>query len=493
MAASPGNSSNGHVTPPFNPRKSRRIKTFLGALLLVLDVLALSAAFALGYIARATIPLFNIPNTQPPFALYLPTAALHVLTIIAIFYFSRLYHQRRAVSRIDQARNVIVAATIGALMVSGIQEFLFSSTLYDPVDYPRSLFFYVLVFSSVLVILGREFWGGLRRWLRARNIDTDNLVVVGMGKITRDIIRQIKNSPELGYNIVGVVSVRSKNKGSILGVPALGDYHSLPTLIDTYNIEQIIIALPDAQRGELTQLIALCRRGRVDIKIYPDTFAYIAQELSVEDLNGTPLITVRDIALRGWKLSLKRALDIVVSMIGLVLLSPFMLLTALWIRLESPGAIFFTQERMGLDGRPFHMIKFRTMRADAESDGPGWTVKNDPRVTRSGALMRKTSWDELPQLINVLLGEMSLVGPRPERPVYVQQFREKIPRYMERHREKSGMTGWAQVNGLRGDTSIEERTVYDLWYVENWSLWLDIKIIIRTVLNIVLRRDANAY
>jgi exopolysaccharide biosynthesis polyprenyl glycosylphosphotransferase len=383
--------------------------------------------------------------------------------------------------------------TIGALMVSGIQEFLLTSNLYDPVDYPRSLFFYVLVFSMGLVILGREFWGGLRRWLRARKMDTDNLLVIGVGKISRDIIRQIKNSPQLGYNIVGVVNVRSKHKGNILGVPTLGDYHNLPSLIDTHNIAQVIVALPDAQRGELTELISLCRRGRVDIKIYPDTFAYIAQELSVEDLNGTPLITVRDIALRGWKLSLKRALDIVVSVIGLVFLSPFMLLTALWIRLESPGAVFFTQERMGLDGRPFHMIKFRTMRDDAEASGPGWTVKNDPRVTRSGAFMRKTSWDEIPQLINVMLGEMSLVGPRPERPVYVQQFRDKIPRYMERHREKAGMTGWAQVNGLRGDTSIEERTVYDLWYVENWSLWLDIKIIIRTVLNIVLRRDANAY
>jgi lipopolysaccharide/colanic/teichoic acid biosynthesis glycosyltransferase len=148
---------------------------------------------------------------------------------------------------------------------------------------------------------------------------------------------------------------------------------------------------------------------------------------------------------------------------------------------------------MGLDGRPFQVIKFRTMRQDAEALGPGWTVRGDPRVTRLGKFMRRTSWDEIPQLINVLVGEMSLVGPRPERPMYVQEFRERIPRYMERHREKAGMTGWAQVNGLRGDTSIAERTSYDLWYVENWSLWLDIKIIIRTVLMILLRRDPNAY
>nr|PZN49149.1 MAG: hypothetical protein DIU68_20595 [Chloroflexota bacterium] len=279
----------------------------------------------------------------------------------------------------------------------------------------------------------------------------------------------------------------------MLRIPILGSYPELPYLIDAYQIEQVIIAIQDAPRAQLVELVNLCQRGRVDIKIYPDMFAYMAGDLNVDDLGGTPLLTVRDIALRGWKLSLKRGMDIVVSALGLIFLSPLMLLTALLIRLESPGSVFYTQERMGLDGRPFQMIKFRSMRQDAEATGPGWTVENDPRRTRTGAFMRKTNWDEVPQLINVLLGEMSLVGPRPERPVYVQEFRERIPRYMERHREKAGMTGWAQVNGLRGDTSIAERTAYDLWYVENWSLWLDIKIIIRTIWQTLLRREKNAY
>lgn len=264
-------------------------------------------------------------------------------------------------------------------------------------------------------------------------------------------------------------------------------------LIDAYRVEQVVIALPDAQRSELVDLITLCQRGQVDIKVYPDMFSYMAGDLNVDDLGGTPLLTVRDIALRGWKLSLKRGLDVVGSFLGLVIFSPLLLLTAILIRLESKGSAFYVQERMGLDGHPFPMIKFRSMRLDAEVNGPGWTVENDPRVTRLGRIMRRTSWDEVPQLINVVLGQMSLVGPRPERPVYVQQFRERIPRYMERHREKAGMTGWAQVNGLRGDTSIAERTAYDLWYVENWSLWLDIKIITRQVMSIILGRDKNAY
>ncbi len=216
----------------------------------------------------------------------------------------------------------------------------------------------------------------------------------------------------------------------------------------------------------------------------------MASQISIDDLGGLPLISVRDVALRGWKLTLKRALDLVGSAAGLVLLSPLMLLIATLIKLESRGPVFFVQERMGLDAKSFPVIKFRSMRQDAEKDGPGWTTEDDPRRTRMGSILRRTNLDELPQLINVLLGEMSLVGPRPERPVWVQQFRQSIPRYMERHREKAGMTGWAQVNGLRGNTSIWERTKYDLWYTENWSLWLDIKILIRTVIKAMSMRSS---
>jgi exopolysaccharide biosynthesis polyprenyl glycosylphosphotransferase len=474
-------------------RRSQRVKRILDVSLIALDAVMLGSAFTFGYLARMTLPLFLIPVNPPQFTQYVITLILHIIVIMTLFYSSRLYHQRRAVSRIDQAREIIGTVTVGALLVNGIQDVLFRSLIYDLVEYPRSMLFYVWIFSMALVIVGREFHQAIRVRLRESGVERANLLIVGMGKIARDIARTIQSRPDLGYRIVGVVPLRATNKENTFGVPVLGDARDLPYLIDTYGVEQVIIAVPDAAREELTDLIKLCRRGQVDIKIYPDLFSYMARDISVDDLGGTPLITVRDIALRGWKMSLKRALDVIVSVMGLVALSPLMLLTALLIRLESPGAVFYTQERMGMDERPFKMIKFRTMRSDAEHAGPGWTVQNDPRVTRLGRLMRKTSWDELPQLINVLIGEMSLVGPRPERPVYVRQFSQSIPRYMERHREKAGMTGWAQVNGLRGDTSIEERTQYDLWYVENWSVWLDIKIIIRTILQVLLRRDENAY
>jgi exopolysaccharide biosynthesis polyprenyl glycosylphosphotransferase len=472
-----------------------RVNALLNALLVSLDLLALTAAFVLGYHARNVLDIFEIPLNPPTLTQYLPTMVLHVGTTLLIFYVSRLYHLPRAISRIDQMRNVLGAVTLGSVLGFGLQalilETLVQGTPYQ-VDYPRSMFVYVWVLSILFTGIARELYRSLRYSLRRRGVDRQNLLIIGTGKIARDITTRIKNHVDLGYNLVGVVTT-PQGRPNVAGVPVIGTYDDIPGLIDQREIEQVIIALPEGQRGELVNLITLCQRGHVDIKVYPDLFAYMAGDLNVDELGGTPLITVRDIALRGWKLSLKRGLDFVGSFVGMVFFSPLMLLTAVLIRLESKGPVFYIQERMGLDGRPFPMIKFRSMRVDAEATGPGWTQANDPRRTRLGQIMRRTNWDEMPQLINVLVGHMSLVGPRPERPVYVREFRDHIPRYMERHREKAGMTGWAQVNGLRGDTSIAERTSYDLWYIEHWSLWLDIKIILRTLLMVILRKQKNAY
>ncbi len=480
------------VTGLARPARSRRMRQLLGLLLILLDVTMLALAFVAAYWARGVLPFFSVPDVQPPFQVYLPTMLLHIGTIIVLFYASRLYHQRRVFSRFDQARSIVAVVTFGALLANGVQELAFRNTILE-VSFPRSTFFYTWLFSLVLVPLGREVHRSLTIALRRRGLASDNLLVVGTGKIALDIVKQVQRHRELGYNIVGVVNDPNSHQGKMMGVPVIGNYPDLPDLIDRYQVQQIIIAVPDARRSEIVELVTMCQRSDVDVKIYPDIFAYIAGDLNLDDLNGMPLLTVRDIALRGWKLSLKRGLDIVGAFFGLILLSPFMLLTAYLLRREDPGPVFFIQERMGLDGKPFPMIKFRSMRVDSEANGPGWTVENDPRVTRIGRFMRSTNWDEIPQLINVLLGHMSLVGPRPEQPHYVNQFRTQIPRYMERHREKAGMTGWAQIHGLRGDTSIPERTTYDLWYVENWSLWLDIKIIIRTIIQTITRQNKNAY
>ncbi len=467
------------------------LKALSTASLVLVDVLMLVIAFVIGHSGREVLPFFARPEEQPPLSHYLPTVILHTGTILVMCYFSQLYHLKRAFSRIDQLRNVIGVVTLGTLLASGTQEFLLQNTALEIV-YPRSLLFYVGFFSVLLMIIGRELHRRFWAYLRRSGVVSDNLLIVGEGSIAHTITEHVRGSPDLGYNIVGIVSAEA-TEGDLLGYPYIGAYQDIPRLIDDLQVEQVIVALSDYRRGELVDLINLCQRGKVDIKVYPDLFAHMVGELNVDDLGGRPLLTVRDIALRGWRLSLKRALDLFGATVGLVLLSPFMLLTALLVRLESRGSVFYWQVRMGLDGKPFPMIKFRSMRQDAETNGRTWTIENDERVTRIGRYMRRSNWDEIPQLINVVLGQMSLVGPRPERPMYVQQFRQQIPNYMERHREKSGMTGWAQVNGMRGDTSIAERTELDRWYVEHWSLWLDITIIIRTVWQSVTRSNRNAY
>jgi Undecaprenyl-phosphate glucose phosphotransferase len=269
-----------------------------------------------------------------------------------------------------------------------------------------------------------------------------------------------------------------------VGAEILGRASELAPLIDEYQVDEVIIALPEATHQDILMLLSECERGQVTIKVFPDVFQIMASPVGIGDLGGLPLVTVRDIALRGWRRLAKRLMDIAGAALGLIVLSPLMMLVAVLIKLDSRGPVFYVQDRMGLDARPFKMLKFRSMQQNAEVDGPGWTVEDDPRITRLGSLIRRINVDELPQLINVLLGQMSMVGPRPERPVYVNQFRRSIPRYMDRHWEKAGLTGWAQVNGLRGDTSIAERTKYDLWYIENWSLLLDFKILLRTVFNV---------
>jgi Undecaprenyl-phosphate glucose phosphotransferase len=348
---------------------------------------------------------------------------------------------------------------------------------------------YSWLLSILLISLGHLVHRRAAALLRDQGWAEVRVLVVGGGEVGQMIVQKLLYSPGMGYRVVGLVNGQSALQ--VQGAPLLGTVDQLRELIAEHEIDEVIIGEPEATHEELMRVISLCERGRVSIKVFPDLFQIMASEISIGHLNGLPLLNVRDVALHGWNVGMKRAMDLIVAALGLIFLSPFLLLVALLVKLDSPGPVLYAQERMGLDARPFWCLKFRSMRQDAERDGPGWTTKDDPRCTRVGRVLRRTNIDELPQLINVLIGEMSLVGPRPERPIYVEQFRRAIPRYMERHREKAGITGWAQVNGLRGDTSIPERTKYDLWYIENWSLALDIKIFLRTVLR--FGSGSNAY
>jgi len=463
---------------------TQRIRTLYTVSLVLLDSLLIGLAFVLAYQLRVNIawpePLLN----QVPLASYAGLFVIQLSIIITILFLNRQYYIPRSLSRIDQAYYVFVSVSVGMLIALAVATIIFRNN-QAILDYPRAMMVYDWLLTIVLLILGRLVHSWVRKRLQDRGIGKDRVLIVGTGDTARMIMQRIAWSPALGYDLVGIVNGEAAGS-EILGFRVLGQPEDLPDLINEYHVDEVIIAMPEKGHREMLHVISYCERGRVTIKIFPDLFQYVTTHAGIDDLGGLPLLSVRDYALRGYLLTLKRLIDFIGATLGLIAFSPLMLLTALAIKLESPGPVFFIQPRMGLDGREFMMIKFRSMRTDAEKDGPGWTVKNDPRQTRLGTWLRRLEVDELPNLINVWLGEMSLVGPRPEQAYYVEQFRRYVPRYMDRHREKGGMTGWAQVNGLRGDSSISERTKYDLWYSENWSILLDTKILLRTVWQVIV-------
>ncbi|MCB8947767.1 MAG: undecaprenyl-phosphate glucose phosphotransferase [Ardenticatenaceae bacterium] len=466
---------------------NQRIRTIYTISLVLLDALMVAVSFVLAYQLRAMIDWPEPLAANVPLTSYSGLLLVQVISVIVALFFYRLYYIPRAVSRVDQLYYVFAAVSIGTLVAVAISTFLFKNDRVI-LDYPRAMIIYAWLLTIVLLLLGRMAHQLLRTALRNRGWGKDRVIVVGTGDMAQVVIQRILRSPYLGYELLGVVNGEANGR-DFEGVPVLGTPEDLPHLIESLGLDEVIIAMPEKGHRETVHVISYCERGRVSIKIFPDVFQFVTSQASIDELGGLPLLSVRDYALRGYLLIFKRLLDVMGSAFGLVILSPLMLLIAVAIKLESPGPVFFVQERMGLDAKPFRMIKFRSMRRDAERNGPGWTTDNDPRQTRLGTFIRKIEADELPNLINVLLGEMSLVGPRPEQAHYVEQFRQTVPRYMDRHQEKGGMTGWAQVNGLRGDTSIAERTKYDLWYMENWSILLDIKIILRTFWQIVERKS----
>ncbi len=449
--------------------------------LVLVDAAMSFLAFFLAYAIR------RLTSETPigPFGDYVLLAGIQTVATVAVFFSYKFYHRRHAALLIDEVYRIFGAVTVATLITVAFIAFV----LRDRLEYQRSMVVLAWAASMVMVSLGRVIHSRVQRSFQRRSIGAERVLIVGTGEVGRMILQKVQHTPNLGYTVIGFVDSNSGIR-QVMGLPVLGAIEDLPHIIEDHEIGEVIIGLPEATHEELVGIISQAEREKVSIRVFPDVFQIMASEVTISDLGGLPLLTIRDVALRGWKLTLKRGVDIALSSTFLLFASPIMMLTAIAVKLDSPGPVFFVQERMGLDAKPFKMLKFRSMRQDAEAQGPGWTTKNDPRRTRIGSLIRKTSIDELPQFINVLMGDMSLVGPRPEQPAYVEQFRQSIPRYMDRHREKAGITGWAQINGLRGDTSIAERTKYDLWYIENWSLWLDFKIMLRTAFRMLLDRAA---
>jgi exopolysaccharide biosynthesis polyprenyl glycosylphosphotransferase len=452
--------------------------------LVLSDLVMLRLAFVLAYHLRILSDTRPDQPSEPP-STYDDLALLCALVIMVVFAVRRLYIPRRGVGRVDLLYQVVAAVGIGWLAALS-----FTFFVYRALEPPRLMLVYWALLSILLVWAMRVVLDALLRQAHRGGRDLERVLIVGDGEQAQLVQDKITSAPELGYRIVGYIGNGSPSPHV---QPVLGGLRDVPRVVREQGVGEVIIAWAGISHPDLVDIIAGCTQQRVDIKIFPDIFELMAREVETSELTGLPLMRVRDVTLRGWMRFLKRALDVCVSWTLLVFLSPLLLVMALLVKLTSPhGPILYVQERVGLDGKPFYMLKFRSMRPDAEAQsGPVWAVRNDPRRTRLGQMIRRFSVDEVPQLVNVLVGEMSLVGPRPERPEFVAQFSNLVPRYRERHMEKAGLTGWAQVNGLRGQTSIVERTEYDLFYVETWSLAFDVKILLKTLAAVI--RDRNAY
>jgi len=300
--------------------------------------------------------------------------------------------------------------------------------------------------------------------------------------MAEQIARKMTANPDYGFEVKGLVGAEASPPGSaVAGLPVIGSVSDLPEIVERSGAELVYLALDRAEYAAELEALDRLSDSTAAVRLVPDLARAFTLNANVEDFDGTPVVLVTESPDQGWNRVLKRAFDAAFAGVGLVLLSPILLALALWIKLDSPGPILFAQDRVGLSGRRFRMLKFRTMKVNAEAAGAQWTTRDDPRRTRLGAVLRRLSLDELPQLWNVFVGDMSLVGPRPEQPLFVDRFRASIPRYMLRHHVKAGITGWAQVNGLRGDTPLERRIEYDLYYIQHWSMAFDLKILALTV------------
>ena len=462
------------------------------AIHVAVDVAATCLAWLLAYALRFHEPLATlVPVTKgvPDVSRYLLLVPLIALLWPPVLYFHGLYQIRRGRSRIDETFAILFSVLLASALTLGATLYVRVYYRFQPEvaplwEYSQAVFALFVLLDVLLISFGRA---ALRAWQERQWAAGENLtrvLVAGTGELGRTVAETLLAHRRLGYRVVGFLGEGPQATGHA-GLPVVGTIDGAREAVERAQADQVYVALPLQDHARLVPLVQGLSNECVDLKVVPDVVQYATIRASLEDLDGIPIISLNEVPLQGWSSMVKRGMDALVSsllLLGLCVI-PVLPVLALLVRLYGgKGPVLLRQERMTLDGKTFQIFKFRTMVDEAEKDtGPVFATSDDPRRTAIGAFLRRHNLDELPQLLNVLLGDMSLVGPRPERPPFVQQFRERIPQYMRRHRVKSGMTGWAQVNGWRGNTSIEKRIEFDLYYIENWSLRLDLKILILTL------------
>jgi len=466
----------------------KRKDLFIPFLTVTSDILAIEVSFLFSYWLRFfSILTYYIPISYglPPLEAYIQSSLVVIPVWCWLFHSRQLYLPRRITSFSDEFFAIVRLVTLGMLVVMAAAFF------YRSFSYSRVVF-WILGFSAVMFIsVGRFLVLKFEQRWYAHGHDLKRVIIVGTSAVAGKIYRSLTGHRSLGYEVLGYCSVQDNADHTMENIPYLGSIASVPDLVRTHNIDVILIALSETEHSLLRDLVNDCQGLNVEMMMVPDILELMTSQVQIKHIEGIPFLGIKSPTLSTWNFIVKRTFDLFFASLILLLASPVILLIAILNKLDSHGPIFYLQERVGLDGEVFKVIKFRSMRLDAEqSTGPVWSQKDDPRTTKLGRFLRRFSLDELPQLLNVMKGDMSIVGPRPERPHFVEKFKKQVPRYLERHRVKTGMTGWAQVNGLRGNASIAERTKYDIYYIEHWSLVFDLKIIFKTIHAVLFGEDA---
>jgi len=456
------------------------------AVSLLSDILSVTAGYALSFVLRFHVQVLPVTKGIPPFRIYLYLFPVVLVLWVAASASTGLYSPQRKNSTFDEFFSIARAGSLATLALIALTFF------YRDYTFSRAML--VLFWASSIVLSGLS-RAAIIHFLKTRyekGLGVQSVLVVGAGPLGQVVAQKLHELPQLGFRVIGFADDTPPKTTNGASPPTiLGPTAELGEIIRAHRIDQVFVALPRESHEKLEQCLALLDKEAVGVRVVPDIMQFVFVKAGLEILDDIPIINLAETPLSGWYGPVKRLADIVCSLASLVVLSPFFAVTGTLIKLTSPGPVFYRQERMSLDGSHFTMLKFRTMRENAEAGtGPVWATRDDPRRTSVGSLLRRTSLDELPQLINILKGEMSFVGPRPERPVFVEQFKGKVPRYMLRHKVKCGLTGWAQVNGWRGNTSIEKRIEYDIFYIENWSFTFDIKIIWLTIWSGLINKHA---
>ncbi len=452
----------------------KRHAQFLQSLLFIFDLAAICLCWLGAYYIRFLQGSSPIETGAPPFELYL-TLLLPILIVWGIsFRAFNLYRPRRMGSHLAEVLDIAKANTLSVLILVALTFFV------RKFEYSRLVFLYFWLLNMMALACSRMVFREGLRFIRRRGHNQRHCMIVGAGKLGQRVVRSLQEHPEYGLTIHGYLSRHAYKVGqSFMGVEVVGVYEDLERHAPELDI--VFVCLPPEAERLAEKLLGFLATTTLEVKVVPSIYEFITLRAEAEMFDGLPIITLQGSPLYGWNVVIKRTTDVVGAAVALLLLSPIMGVLALLIRFTSAGPVFYRQERMGLDGKSFVMLKFRTMQVEQPGDTVLLTPKNDPRVTPIGKWLRRLSLDELPQFWNVLKGDMSIVGPRPERSWVVEEVRKQIPLYMLKHKMKAGITGWAQVNGWRGDTSLEKRVEHDLYYIEHWSFWLDVKIMLLTV------------